>query len=355
MNAKNALIFFGIFSIFAIGAVAVFFLSRSKNDTGASSKTASEFPSASSTAKSGGSLFDFFGFGMPQNTVQTAPINMGTSSVLTQTQYDYYSGTQYPVAKPSTQYPIAPTFDNTTGNPNTGYKPNPADSIIKNKLIITQVSRVYAENDSPEKEYITLQSDQQNNTKIAITGLTVKSMITGAEYKIGGGSEVYYRNVLNAENGVFLSPGDTAYIVTGSSPLGVSFKENMCSGYLEQYQKFDPTLQKSCPRIYLEGLPERPNALSDDCLDYIQYYPTCDVVKTNDETTITNKYGRECFSFIQKTADYNYCVNKHQNEKGFSKPIWHVYLGKSQHIWRLKREWIRILDTEGKIVAEYTY
>lgn len=355
MNAKNALIFFGIFTIFAIGAVAVFFISRSKNDNTPTPKNA-EFPSATTSTKSGGSLFDFFGFGMPQNGGQRVT-SVSTSAPLTQNQYDYYSGTQYPAAptKPSNQYPIAPTFDNTTGNPDTGYKPSPPASELKNKLKITQVSRVYSETDSAEKEYVVIQADQQNTVKVALTGLTLKSMITGAEYKIGEGSELYYRNVLNAGNAIFLAPGDMAYINTGNSPVGVSFKENLCTGYLEQYQKFNPTLQRSCPRIYLEGLPERPNALSDDCLDYIQRYQTCNVIKVSEETTVTNKYGRECFSFIQKTADYNFCVNKHQGDKDFVKKTWRVYLGKSQHIWRIKREWIRLSDPEGKVVAEFTY
>ena len=256
---------------------------------------------------------------------------------------------------PDTSYPNEPEFDNTVGNPETGYKPNPDDSIYKNKLTITEVVPLYADGDDPGAEYVAIYASDTNTEKIPLTGMKLKSMITGTEYSIGGAASLFYQNTVNAQTGVFLNPGDTAFVITGRSPVGSSFRSNMCTGYLQQFQQFTPALSLSCPLIYYEGLPERPNTLPDECLLYVSRFPQCIAPTTNHEQGITELYGRDCFLYIQKTANYNYCINKHRGEPAFYEPVWHIYLNRDNHIWRLKREWVRLLDQNNKNGSEYSY
>ncbi len=357
MNSKNAILFLGIFSIFMVLAVALYFFSgglSKKTSISTSTKTA-QFPSTDTGR--GNSFFNFFsgGFDSPANKI-IIPRDASSSPGLTEDQYYYYSGTGKPVpknsSKPRSSYPKTPTFENTTGNPETGYKPNPDDSTYKGDISISRVNQVYKESDDSLHEYVLIRANDRNTVKVGITGLKLRSMITGVEYSIDEGVPIYFRNIINKGEAIFLKPGDSAYVITGRSPLGVSFKSNKCVGYLKQYQTFYPQLQNDCPRIYYEGLPERPNALNDECLLYVERFPACLTLTSDTELEVTKKYGNDCASYIKKKANYDYCIAAHKSDPDFYDPTWYIYLGQSSHVWRLKREWIRLLDSNEKKISE---
>ena len=149
-----------------------------------------------------------------------------------------------------------------------------------------------------------------------------------------------------------ISAGDTAYLITGISPNGVSFKTNKCSGYLTQFQTFIPYISNSCPRPRDENLSAIPKiAVNDDCLDYIDSFPSCRVETQN----LPVNWSYECKNFITQKINYPSCVNLHKGDKDFYQNEWRIYLKKSTSLWKSRRENIILYDNLGKIVDTLTY
>ena len=357
MNSKNAILFFGIFSILVVVAVVFFFstggFSKKPATTQGASKQ-SEFPtSGEGQSKSSPFGFDFFGSSENPDSIISPE---ASSSGLSQAEYDYYYGT--PVAPiytppPAQDYYAKPTEETPISEP--APIVNPDDSPFKDKLTISRVRSVHRESDDPTNEYIQIRANESNTEKVPLTGLKLKSLVTETAYPIGKGLGIYYRNTVSATDPIFLNPGDDAYIITGRSPIGVSFKSNKCIGYLSQFQDFYPSLQNSCPLIYYEGLPPKPNALSDDCLEYVSRFPACYEATAEESQSVTQSLGRDCSAYVEKKANYTYCVNAHKNDTDFFGDNWHVYLSLDKHIWKIKNEQIRLVDANNKNIADYSY
>ncbi len=357
MNSKNAILFFGIFSIFVVIAIVFLFITGGFSKKPAATQTASnqtEFPTSTDASRGSPSGFDFYS----SSDATKATVSPEASSTgLSQEEYDYYYGT--PAAP---VYTPPPTSDHyytkpTEQTPLTKPAPvvNPDDSPFKGELTISYVNPAYSEGDDPGNEYVVIHANESNTEKVPLTGLKIKSLMTEAAYPIGKGLGTYYRNTVSGTATIFLNPGDDAYVITGSSPIGISFESNKCIGYLSQFQDFNPGLSNSCPLIYYEGLPPKPNALSDDCLDYVARFPACYEATGDDIQSVTESLGRDCSAYVEKKANYTYCVNVHKADADFLEPVWHVYLSRDKHIWRLKHEELRLVDANGKNISDFSY
>ena len=131
--------------------------------------------------------------------------------------------------------------------------------------------------------------------------------------KIGGASNIPKQGAINQETFIALEPGDRLAIISGRSPLGVSFRENICSGYLEQFQDFSPPLSRSCPTATSE-LWNRNLAGDSSCVSFAAGVDTC-------ETPLTGFPGNlssQCLLFAQNDLTYNGCVAIHKNDFSFS-------------------------------------
>jgi hypothetical protein len=202
-----------------------------------------------------------------------------------------------------------------------------------------------------ENEYVTLYASSENKKKMLITGMTLKSRMTGKQQSIGDGVVVYYPNTLNSTEPVFLAPGETAYIISKRSPFGYSFKTNKCMGYLNKgNQNFVIGLSYNCPHILSYPLPARPNAFNDNCLDFLNGVPTC-----TDRISYPSGLQPECKIFVEERSNYNRCIADFKNDKDFLERNWRVYLGRDESLWKGRREIIDLLDTKNNILSTYTY
>ncbi len=216
------------------------------------------------------------------------------------------------------------------------------------------IVRMYYINRStdPAQEYVTLHVDNTNGETIPVTGWTLKSTSSGRSVNIPKATYLYFAGSINTEDPIYLTGGDTLYLVTGISPNGASFKSNKCSGYLSQFQTFVPYLSSSCPRPGEEDLSSIPTTVNNDaCLDYIQYFPSCRI--QTDPTPANWSY--ECTNFIYKKINYPACVDAHKNNKNFYQPEWRVYLKRNEPLWKNSRENVVLYDNEGKIVDTLSY
>ena len=254
---------------------------------------------------------------------------------------------------PSVQYTPAPTDQ--------GYNPN-AVTTISNYL------GTFDERPSPysayvtleqsgassglENEYLTLRVSYNAPQKITVTGWRIESSATTIGVSLPQAAELPFLGNVNNPSTVSLSPGQTAYIITGRAPSGTSFRTNMCTGYFEQFQNFNPPLRLECP----SPQDEATRALATG-----NYTQGCyDVVRTLGRCTLTFASipvdaGSACQSFIQDTLTYNGCINAHKNEPKFYRDEWYLYLNRDQELWRQRSERIRLLDENGRVVDVVSY
>jgi len=221
-------------------------------------------------------------------------------------------------------------------------------SLFSEKVIIRKCAGSQTD---VNKEYLELNVNSSVTEKILISDWTLKSEMTGTEIKIGEASKLPYTSQINKESAVFVSGGDKIIITTGRSPIGVSFQINKCSGYLEQFQNFYPSLKKECPLVEDEDLPiSGPNAFNDECWDYIESISCCETPLV---FPLDMQY--ECRSYLTTEVNHNACIDNHKNESDFYQPEWRIFLERETDLWKKEREIIELLDAQGKIVDIYSY
>jgi len=202
--------------------------------------------------------------------------------------------------------------------------------------------------EDPDEEYVTLRAT--GDQPVDITGWRLVSGASGRGERIPEGAAMPRSGRVNDTGRIILQPGDEAVVVTGESPIGVSFKENMCAGYLGRNQDFYPSLRNSCPSAYeefdrfFEG-----NELRDDrCYALMQSTPSC-------TTPRSSNVSNACEELIDEYLDYNGCVEHHRYDAGFAGTTWRIYLEEDRELWKPARDAVKLLDASGKTVDLYTY
>lgn len=205
----------------------------------------------------------------------------------------------------------------------------------------------------PSKEYVVIKFDSDMKGKVPVSNWRIESAITTNGTTLGPAVALPFSGDLNQEGTVFAEAGTTLYVVTGRSPTGYSFRENICSGYFGNRQSFVPTLFQWCPRGKDELLVAAQKGFqpSDACISYVEGLRTCQLVSTGFPLTVDD----QCQSFITTTLTYNGCVYAHKTDKNFYKNTWYLYLDRSQELWKSKNDQIRLLDDSGEVVATMSY
>lgn len=200
----------------------------------------------------------------------------------------------------------------------------------------------------PGEEYIELSYSSRNRQTINITGWKLKSK-NGRETSIPAGTPLPMREKISPDENIILNPGDKAYVITGASPLGKSFKINKCIGYLGETQKFSPRLPNECPR------PQKdepiPSYTDDGCVNYLnKNFKTC-----TSPITLPAELSASCKEYIRTFAGYNQCVNRHQYDSDFYKPEWRIYLNQPAALWNDNAETISLYNEKNFIIDSYSY
>lgn len=223
-------------------------------------------------------------------------------------------------------------------------------SFYKDKIILRYGN---AKRDDVDDEYLIIESSQNNEGRIGITNWTIGSIVSGKKISIGEIAYLPYTSRVNVQEPIYIYPGDKVYVNTGRSPIGTSFRTNICTGYFEQFQDFTPYLKKDCPlpEDDFDFITSGPNAFNDQCIDYVEDISRCEI---NTDPLPLNMQN-ECITYINTKINYNSCVDKHKNDPDFYQPEWRVFLNREDELWKLKRETIELLDNNGKLVDTVTY
>lgn len=204
----------------------------------------------------------------------------------------------------------------------------------------------------PEDEYLELRLSSRADNGVSITGWSLVSPVSGKRAVIPQGVRLPFSGTSQQTRPIVLEPGDEAYIITGRSPLGISFQENICTGYFEQFQDFTPSLPLRCPlpEDELATIRTINSAPERECRRFARSMDRCTI-----ETDIDIPLQDWCDDFIEEELNYNGCVQRNQADEDFFSGNWHVYLSQDRELWKSERELIRLLDAQGRVVDQVSY
>lgn len=207
---------------------------------------------------------------------------------------------------------------------------------------------------TPEREYVVISASSKNTEAVNVTGWRIASLVSGRIYPIPQASRLPLPGRTNATSDIWLSPGEHLVVSTGLSPIGVGFRQNICSGYLGEETTYVPALPRSCPRLrdHLPPTPEAVQTLGDSCLDFINTLGRCEY---HDSSLPYPQYRPECATYVAEHANYIGCVTDFKDTPEFYGSEWRAYLSRSEEIWRSSREVIRLYDNVGTVIDTYSY
>lgn len=224
-------------------------------------------------------------------------------------------------------------------------------SPLRNQLTISGVSRGSGDG-AADREYLSIRATSGNTGPVLITGLMLRSAVTGLSATIPKAWTLPFPGAGGDGDAVWLRPGSVVFVVSGKSPSGFSFQANRCTGYLSRRVTFTPSLPIECPSPLREPLPPPPNHLSDACLDYLATIPSCTVPGAIPENL---RNDGSCQVHVLNKINYNTCVALHKDEPGFYRSDWRLFLNRTTPIWKDRREIIELLDQNGKLISSYSY
>lgn len=210
-----------------------------------------------------------------------------------------------------------------------------------------------ARENSPQAEYIVVAAGIGNTAPVDMAGWSLQSAYTGVRAFVPQSSSLFLMGTVNNLSPLQLAPGQSAIINSGVSPVGVSFRQNICTGYLGQLQPFSPSLANSCPSPASE-LPINAGNLQkygETCFDFLQTLPTCAAPLSEFPSNISSN----CRAFAANALSYNGCVARHQSARDFLGESWRVFLNSRVELWRNSHDIIRLLDAGGRTVDVLTY
>lgn len=202
----------------------------------------------------------------------------------------------------------------------------------------------------PTSEYLVIYNSGYG--QIDIAGWSLQSALTGVRMYIPAGVNLFKLGALNSLSDIVLPTGGSAIITSGPSPVGVSFRENECSGYLNELQRYTPSLSRQCPSPS-ESITETGAGLSilgSDCYDYVQQLSSCHFPQS-----VPGNLNASCRLFISDNFSYNGCVDTYRNSTSFEGSTWRIYLGSPVELWQNQHDIIRLLDANGRTVSVVRY
>lgn len=212
-------------------------------------------------------------------------------------------------------------------------------SPYKGKIVILNLS---GSSPRPSSERMTIRNTTKTE-KISVTGFRVENA-RHESFEIPKGHALPGTSVI-ASDPILLGPGDRVTITMGKQERHMNFRENICTGYFDEFSEFSPSLDHQCPEIVL---PDRAS-YTDQCIRLIEGTGSCSAGQTQQFT------DSRCATFINDHLNYNGCVRDNKNRDDFYLKRWLVWMQRDQEFFRNLTETVTVRDQNGKVVDEYRY
>ena len=209
-----------------------------------------------------------------------------------------------------------------------------------------------AQSSDPAAEYVTIRTSSSLPGSLTISGWYLQNVSSNVTVAIGDAAQIPFLGGMNSETPISVGPSSTIVVTTGQSPNGTSFRVNECTGYLGQYQTFAPSLPRECPTPQDEML-QHPQTLAGDepCRQYISTLGRCTVATG----TFPSDVSSACQDFVLNDLSYNGCITEHKPDPTFYRNEWRVFLNRNQELWNNDHGTIRLVDENGKLIAQTSY
>ncbi len=199
-------------------------------------------------------------------------------------------------------------------------------------------------------EYIRIVSSDHAEAGVKISGLKLEGRSFESTVTIPQAVQLPVIGENSPKTDILLLPEGRALISTSKSPIGTSFRVNMCTGYLDQFQDYTPDLRKDCPSPEAE-LKKTELTGEKACVDFVRSLPRCRVYQGDLPSTISSA----CKVFVTEKLNYNSCVANYKKDTGFYTNEWRIFLDRNKEIWAQESETIKLLDSKEQIVDTITY
>ena len=162
----------------------------------------------------------------------------------------------------------------------------------------------------------------------------------------------FVQGVVNSVDTITLSAGEAVLLTSGTSPVGVSFRETTCTGYLSQTQRFSPPLSNACtrPSVLLPRSPAKEAQYGTSCFDLIERLPQC-TYPTIMPSTITPA----CRSMLTDALSYGGCMRSYEQGAVKHMNTWRAYQSSANELWGNSHDTLVLLDGYGRIVTTLSY
>ncbi len=217
---------------------------------------------------------------------------------------------------------------------------------------MVRLSRGNASESDANLEYVVLSAGGGLQTPLSLAGWSLQSQLTGTHIAIPPAASPFIQGTINSLQTIQLRGGEEVVLVSGLSPIGVSFRENICTGYLSQMQTFEPTLANACPSpkdampLTLANLQK----YGEECIDFAASLPQCTY-----PSEVPAHLSPACRMFVANTFSYNGCVHAFRLRVPFALGTWRAYAGSGVELWRNTHDAIRLLDSQGRTVDALVY
>lgn len=204
---------------------------------------------------------------------------------------------------------------------------------------------------APQAEYLVITANTANTAPVSLGGWSLQSVYTGVRHTLPQAAPTFTQGVVNAVQPISLVPGGSVVVSSGVSPVGVSFRENACTGFLSQFQPFTPPLQTRCASASgaLPDTPQTRAAYGDACFDFLYSLPSCTFPQT-----LPASLPPSCVQALREALTYNSCMRGNRTAPGFFGTDWRAYLASPIPLWR-EHDVVRLLDPSGRIVDVLSY
>ena len=234
------------------------------------------------------------------------------------------------------------------------------------------------END-PMSEYIVIENNGSNPVNITgyrlENGKSARSYTVGSQYLhyasdvgvIPQGAKIVSPDGRSHLENIVLNRGERAVVISGgpgnlTSYLLTSFKENSCTGYLDETYNFPQGLEKSCVRPTNEfGY----SSLDNNCKKFVDSMQSCHTPKyggkDNDGETCRDCVDGEeglssmCIAYVKSHFSYEGCLANHIGEKNFEGKTWYIYLHRPWEMWADEDETVSLYNSSGVLVDSISY
>ncbi len=202
-----------------------------------------------------------------------------------------------------------------------------------------------------QSEYIEILTSRDVG-EFSLDGWSLESTKGNIRIDLPGAADPLRVGTVNTPKLLPVGADERVIVTTGRSPVGVSFRENVCTGYLAQLQDFDPQLSNACPAATkrVPATAANVQTYGQSCMDFIARIPHCQF-----PTSVPSNLSSSCKLLVTNAFTYNGCVDDMREKEGFRLRTTRLYLGREAELWNNARDSIKLLDEEGLIVDSLTY